>query len=202
MTAGEGGILRQYLRSSKLCARSTRRAPFQIHRRVGGSGCFSIRVRSRVEHSAPSPDYACRVGQGRVSPWWACASQTRGSLYVVRWKQARPSDRRPTRVLACLSPPYIVVNNPNQWCNLAPKAQQRWSESGQAGKWLPTDACPKNELAPERIRLPWGGPAPEANGLGPARVSRRFRFGPRPPGLPRQCGCEPQGDAPTLSEAR
>ena len=33
-------------------------------------------------------------------------------LHVVRWKQARASDRRPTRVLACLSPPYIVMNDP------------------------------------------------------------------------------------------
>ena len=56
--------------------------------------------------------YSSKVGRGRVSPWWACASHARGGLHVVRWKQARPSDRRPTRVLACLSPPYIVMNNP------------------------------------------------------------------------------------------
>jgi hypothetical protein len=59
-----------------------------------------------------SANYSCRVGQGRVSFWWACASHARGGLHAVRWKQARPSDRRPTRVLACLSPPYIVMNHP------------------------------------------------------------------------------------------
>jgi hypothetical protein len=31
-----------------------------------------------------------------------------GGLHAVRWKQARSGDRRPTKILACLSPPYIV----------------------------------------------------------------------------------------------
>ena len=52
------------------------------------------------------------IRRGRAGAWWAYASHARGDLHVARWKQARPSDRRPTRVLACLSPPYIVVNNP------------------------------------------------------------------------------------------
>ena len=31
-------------------------------------------------------------------------------LHVVRWRHARPTGRSPTRVLACLSPPYIVTH--------------------------------------------------------------------------------------------